>query len=297
MSNRLPNPRSKQRAPWGDGLRRFLTDRVATCAAITLILVIVVVLLANVLAPQDPDLQDLNNKYASPALGSEHLLGTDRFGRDLFSRLLYGGRSTILATLLATTVGIVIGVPAGLLAGYFGRWIDPFLSRIFDGIFAVPSLIVAIAVIALVGPGLVTAMIAVGVVFSPGFFRVTRAATRTLRHEAFIESSVCIGCSVWRIVGIHILPNALPPLIVQTTVTMGHAVMAEASLSFLGLGTQPPTASWGSMLSTGFADAVVAPHLMLAPGIAITVVVLALTQAGEGVRRATGRGLADEGQG
>ncbi len=270
--------------------------RTTTVAAIYLAIVIASAVFAPILAPYDPADQNLLNRLAG--WGGSHLLGTDDFGRDVLSRLLYGGRATLLAASIAVLVSLVVGVPAGLLAGYRGGRIDSALSRVFDGLMSVPALILALTIVAVLGPGLVNAMVAVGLVFAPQFFRVARASTLEVMGESFIEAAVSIGCRPRRVVLVHVFPNVLPSILVQISVTLGVAVSAEASLSFLGLGVEAPTASWGSMLTTAGQAMTVAPFLVVLPGLVIFSVVLAFMSLGDGLRRTVGRvktrGTADD---
>jgi peptide/nickel transport system permease protein len=273
-------------------LRRFLRDRFAVAALVFLAALVVVAALAPLLAPADPLAQDLGSRLTPPGPG--HPLGADELGRDQLSRLLYGARVSLLAALQAVAIGAVVGVPLGVLAGFSGRRVDAWLGRVMDVLMSVPGIILALTVVAVLGRDITTAMIAVGVILVPRFQRVARAATTDLRHETFVEASRTIGCSRTRILGAHILPNILPVLVVQVAIMLGVAVTAEASLSFLGMGVRPPAASWGSMLNTAFANVVVAPYLVYAPGLAITLTVLAFSLAGDGLRKAVGRrGAAD----
>jgi peptide/nickel transport system permease protein len=267
-------------------VRRFAKDRAAMIALILFLLLILVAVFASVVAPFDPNKQQLSGRLQGPS--TTHWLGTDEFGRDQLSRLIYGARSSLFASFIAIIVGGVIGTPLGLLAGYFGRWVDSALSRLNDALMSVPALILALTVVAVLGPGLTNAMLAVGIIFIPRFFRVVRGATQDIRHETFVEASNAIGCTGTRTLWRHVFPNILSPLAVQVSLGLGAAVTAEASLSFLGLGVRPPTASWGGMLSSAAANITKAPYLVLEPGVMIALTVLALTFMGDGLRRALG---------
>jgi peptide/nickel transport system permease protein len=279
----------------GGWLRRFArSDRLAAASFVYLVLIVLVALLAPVLAPHDPNAQSLMQRLQP--WGAEHLLGTDDYGRDVLSRLIYGTRVTLQASVVAVGVSLVIGVPTGLLAGYRRGFVDAVLSRIFDGLMSIPGLILALTIVAVLGPGLTNAMAAVGLIFAPQFFRVTRAATSEVMGETYIESSLSIGCAPLRVVTKHVLPNVVPAILVQISVALGVAVSAEASLSFLGLGVEAPTASWGAMLSTSVQTMTIAPNMVWIPGLMIFSVVLAFTLLGEGLRRAlvaTGRNSDD----
>lgn len=246
----------------------------------------IVAALAPLIAPYDPNLQDLIARLEAPS--AAHWLGTDEYGRDQFSRLLFGARVSLLAALEVVAVGLVLGVPAGVFAGFFPGFVDGALSRISDALMSVPSLILALTIVAVLGQGLGSAMFAVGLVFAPRFFRVARASTYDVRQETFIEASFALGCTWWRVAWRHVLPNAMSPLVVQIAVVLGAAITAEASLSFLGLGVQPPTASWGGMLASAYSNLYEAAFLIWAPGIAIAATVLAFTIVGDEARIALG---------
>jgi ABC-type dipeptide/oligopeptide/nickel transport system permease subunit len=196
---------------------------------------------------------------------------------------------TIYAGALATVVSMAIGLPFGLLAGYLRGWADAVLSRVADALMAIPPLLFAMAIVAVLGTGVTNAMIAIGIVTAPRFFRVSRGVALVIREETFIEAARSIGCPTGRMLRTHVLPNMLSPLIVQVSVTMGFAILFEASLSFLGLGVQPPDASWGSMLQRSTQFAAQAPWLVLLPGLAILLTVLALNTVGDAVRDSVGR--------
>jgi peptide/nickel transport system permease protein len=253
---------------------------IAVCYLLALV---VIAGLASFVSPHDPIAQDLLHQYQRPAFGS-HLLGTDRFGRDELSRLIYGARISLLAALIGTSVAIGLGAPLGMIAGFLGKTFDAVASFYNDALMSVPALIFALTLITIIGSGFVQVMIAVGVIFSPTFFRLSRAATMALRNETFIEASVSVGCTTWRTTWRHVLPNAITPIVVQGVVVAGQCVVAEAALSFLGFGVQPPTASWGSMLSGATQDIYGGPFLVYFPGIAIASTVLAFSLAGDWLR-------------
>ena len=243
-------------------------------------------LLAPWIAPYDPNAQDLLVRLKP--YSAAHWLGTDEYGRDQLSRLIFGARVSLLAAVEVVAVGLLLGVPSGVLAGFFPGLVDGALSRVSDALMSVPSLVLALTIVAVLGQGLVSAMFAVGIVFAPRFFRVARASTYEVRRETFIEASFAIGCSWWRVAWRHVLPNAMSPLVVQIAVVLGAAITAEASLSFLGIGVQPPTASWGGMLSSAYQNLYEAAYLIWAPGIAIAATVLAFTIVGDEARIALG---------
>jgi peptide/nickel transport system permease protein len=265
-------------------VRRFLAHRAGVIGLFVLLVLTLSAVFAPLLAPHDPDKIDLANKYKA-GLG---LLGTDDFGRDQLSRLIFGARASLLAALIVIVVAAGIGVPLGMIAGFKGRWTDAVLSRVNDALQSVPALIFALTVIAVLGPGLFNAMFAIGLVTIPRFFRVTRAVAIDVSGETFIEASHALGCSTKRTIFRHVLPNVLTPLTVQLALTAGSAVTAEASLSYLGLGVRQPTASWGGMLSNGSQALERGPYLVYAPGIMIGITVLAFMFVGDGLRQALG---------
>jgi peptide/nickel transport system permease protein len=267
--------------------RRFLSNRWAVLAAVCLTVLIIIALAAPLLAPYAPEAIDVRNRLKAP--GGPHLLGTDDLGRDVLSRLLFACRTSLGAATIAVTVGLILGAPPGLFAGYLGgRW-DALLSRIADTIMTFPTLILAAAIIAATGPGLRNAMVAIGIVYAPRLFRVVRAAALNVRGETYVEAAVSLGCSTRRILRKHVLPNVLSPLFVQISLMMAFALLAEASLSFLGLGILPPKASWGTMLGRAFRDIQRAPYLIYWPGIAIALTTIAFNTLGDGIRDALGR--------
>lgn len=280
-------PAAAPETAWGAFRRRFGTQRLAVVMAGVLAVLIVIAVLAPWITPHDPNAQTLLDRLAPPS--ARHWLGADDLGRDVASRLIVATRVTIYASALATAVSMAIGLPFGLLAGYLRGWTDAVLSRVADALMAIPPLLFAMAIVAVLGRGVTNAMIAIGIVTAPRFYRMARGVALVIREETYIEAARSIGCPTARIVRTHVLPNMASPLIVQISITMGFAILFEAGLSFLGLGVQPPDASWGSMLqrSTQFAGA--APLLVLLPGIAILLTVLALNTVGDAVRDSVGR--------
>jgi peptide/nickel transport system permease protein len=265
-------------------IRRFLHQKSAVAGLVFLLILVVVAIFAPLIAPHDPNAQDLSHRLSADT----GVLGTDRFGRDQLSRLIYGVRISLLAAPIAVGIAAGIGVPLGILAGYLGGAADAVLSRISDALQSVPGLIFALSVIAVLGPGLVKAMIAVGIVTIPTFMRLARAATIDVGGHTFVEASRAIGCSRPRIIWHHLVPNILSPLVVQVAFALGAAVTAEASLSFLGVGVRVPTASWGSMLSDGASNVGQAAFLVYPPGLLIAATVLSFILVGDGLRNAFG---------
>lgn len=269
-------------------IRRFKSNRAAVAALVVLLLLLIISVIGPWIAPHDPSYQDLGNTFADPFQGG-HILGTDELGRDTLSRLIDGTRVAMLAAGQAVLIAIVLGVPPGLLAGYFGGWVDLIIMRLTEAVQSFVPLILAIAIVGILGPGLRNAMLAVGIVFFPNFLRIVRASVLEVREETFIEASRSIGTPTMRILRSRILPNVLPPLLVQISLAAGFALLAEAGLSFLGLGVQLPQSSWGLMLGRGYTNLGRQPWLIAFPGIAIAITVLCFNVVGDGLRDSIGR--------
>jgi peptide/nickel transport system permease protein len=257
----------------------------ATAAGFLLVLIFFAVA-GSLVYPHNPDAQDLGNRFAG--LSWSHLLGTDEFGRDVASRIIQASRIAIIAPLISVGVALLIGLPFGLWAGLRRGVVDAIAGRLADTLLSLPALVGALAIVAVLGPGLVNAMIAVGIIFSPGLFRVVRGATLSVAEETFVDSAEAIGSSTRRTLWVHILPNIAAPLMVQVTIVMGVALLAEASLSFIGLGVQPPEASWGSMLKAAYSNQYDAPWAVVPPGAAMLLTVLAFNTIGDSIRDAFG---------
>lgn len=272
------------RSPFRD-LGRALVRRPAAVAALAYLLVLLFLsFAAPLVAPYDPALQDLENQFAGPSWS--HLFGTDEFGRDVLSRVMYASQIALASAVIAMVVAAVLGVPLGLLAGLRRGLVDAVLGRIADAVMSLPGLVLAMAVITILGPGLVNAMFAVGIAAAPGLFRVVRGAALATAREPFMESAECIGCTTRRLVWVHLLPNVAAPLLVQVTFLMSVALLIEAGLSFIGLGVQPPVASWGSMLATAYQNQYTDPFGAVAPGVALALTVLAFNVLGDTLRDA-----------
>jgi peptide/nickel transport system permease protein len=278
-------PLTKSRRASLSAWQRFLKDRWAVAALLFLAVLAVVLVIGPAVAPHDPLKTNLGMRLKPPGTPG-YLLGTDELGRDVLSRLLYGARPSIGVGFAAVGVAMLVGVPIGLLAGYFGGLLDTVVSRIVDVLLAFPYVLLAIAIVAALGPGLFNAMLAVGIAGVPYYVRIVRASALALRDQEFIQASRALGAGHGRILFRHVLPNALSPLIVAATLDVGWMITAAAGLSFLGLGAQPPQPEWGVMLSDGRQYVGVAPHLALVPGFAIFSVVLALNLVGDGLRDA-----------
>jgi peptide/nickel transport system permease protein len=277
-------PQSVEQTPARRALRRLLRRRTAVFGLVVVVLMVLLALFAPWIAPYDP----LATSFAAvrKAPSAAHWFGTDEVGRDLLARVLHGGRASLAAGVIAVSIAVGCGVPLGMLAGYAGGVIDAVISRITDAMLAIPFLILAIALAAFLGPSLGNAMIAIGITATPIFVRLSRGQVLAVRAEDFVEAARAVGNPPLRILLRHILPNILPPVIVQATLAIAAAIIAEASLSFLGLGQQPPAPSWGSMLNTAQRFLTQAPWMAVFPGLAIFASVLAFNLLGDGLRDA-----------
>lgn len=258
-------------------------DRRAAISLAFLVALVLVAVFAPWISRYSPAEQNLGLTLAPPS--GAHWLGTDDLGRDVFSRLLHGARSAIYASSLAVGIAVLIGVPIGVLAGFIGGWFDEAVGRVIDTLLSFPAIVLAIAVTGALGIGLTNGMIAVGIVFSPQLARLARARTLVVRQELYVDASRCFGASTAHIVWRHVLPNAIQPVLVQVTILLAGALLAEASLSFVGLGIQPPDPSWGAMLARAYQSMELAPEQMYAPGIAILLTALAFNSLGEALRK------------
>ena len=265
-------------------IRRLVGRPATVIAALVVLAFISIALGAAHLAPFDPTATDFAAVRKAPS--AVHLLGTDEVGRDVLSRLIWGARASLLAGVIPVTLAVSLSIPLGLLAGYTGGWLDSWMMRLNDAMLAIPFLIVAIALAAFLGPSLRNAMIAIGIASLPTFVRLARGTVLALKTEDYVEAARALGCSRPRIAGRHILPNIVPPLLIQSSLTAAAAIIAEASLSFLGLGQQPPAPSWGSMLNAAQRYLSQAPWMALYPGLTIFAIVMALNVLGDGLRDA-----------
>jgi peptide/nickel transport system permease protein len=277
-------PRAPEAGPWGRAWRRLKRRRGALIGLAIVLMFVALALFAPWLAPQDPLATSWGAIRKPP--GAEHWFGTDEIGRDVFARVVWGTRASLLAGVVSVSISLLLGVPIGLAAGFLGGWVDGVISRVTDAFLACPFLILAIALAAFLGPSLTNAMIAIGVSATPIFVRLTRAQVQGVKVEDYIEAARAVGNPPLRIALRHVLPNVTAPLIVQATLAIASAVIAEASLSFLGLGQQPPAPSWGSMLNTAknFIDN--APWMAIWPGLSIFLLVLSFNLLGDGLRDA-----------
>jgi peptide/nickel transport system ATP-binding protein len=266
---------------------RFLHQRWAVAGVIFLLIVILAAIFAPLIAPHPPDAQDINNVNAGPSLS--HWLGTDDLGRDILSRLIWGARISLRAAFEIVGLAAVIAIPLGLIAGFFRGAVDSVIMRAMDALFSFPPLILALTVAALLGADVNDAAIAIAIVFVPSFVRLLRGEVIAVREEAYIESARSLGATSNRLIGRHVLPNVASPIIIQLALALGFALLTEAGLSFLGIGEQPPTPSWGGMLQEGFQFINSAPWAVIFPGIAIMLTVLAFNLVADGLRDSLGR--------
>ncbi|MDQ0338531.1 peptide/nickel transport system permease protein [Caldalkalibacillus uzonensis] len=266
-------------------LERFVQNKLAVLGAIFLLLLITMAIFAPLLAPYDPTEQDYARFLMSP--NAEHWFGTDELGRDVFSRVMYGARVSLQAGLISVAIALSVGIPVGLISGYYRGIIDEYIvMRFTDALLSFPPLVLALSLAAILGAGLQNAMLAIGIVFVPNIIRLIRAEVLSQREREYVEAAKASGLSDLRVIFVHILPNCIPPILVQATLMTAAAIIAEASLSYLGLGTQPPTPSWGAMLSMGQGYLNDAPWIALFPGLFIFLTVLSINLFGDGLRDA-----------
>ncbi len=270
---------------WRYTLRQFMRRPLAVVGLVIVVAVVLVGTFAPQIAPHDPTKADFLAILQAPS--DQYLLGTDEIGRDLLSRLIFGARSSLQAGLLAVLIAVGLGVPIGLISGYMRGWVDQLvIMRVADAMIAFPTIVLALALAAALGGSLTTAMLAIGIGAAPAFIRLARAQALSLREQEFVEAARALGTSSSKIMFKHVIPNMIGPLLVQTSIAIAAAILAETALSFLGLGVQPPTPSWGNTLRIGAGYMTTAPWLSLYPGMAIFVTVLGINLLGDGLRDA-----------
>lgn len=274
----LPKPKSKA----AEFVKKFLKRKTAVASLIFLIFLALVALLAPVIAPYDPNAADYSNLLQGPS--AAHIWGTDEFGRDVFSRLLVGARLSLSVALGSVVIGTAIGVVLGLFAGFYGGIIESIVMRGSDILFAFPDILLAIAIVAVLGPGVINVVIAVAVFTVPSFARIMRSATLTVKEALYVEAARSIGCTNWRILWVHVFPGTIQSMIVNFTMRIGTAIIASSSLSFLGFGANVTEPDWGAMLSQGRNYLNTAPHMVICPGLLIFLTVLAFNLLGDGLR-------------
>ncbi len=289
MSTNTATPLPAQTAPAPVSLRRqiaaaLFANRLAVLALVVLALLAVAAVFGRALAPYGINEVNVTDRLQPPS--GEHWFGTDELGRDVFSRVLAAARVSVEVGLIAVGIALVAGVTLGLIAGFYGGWIDDIVMRIMDMLFAFPAILLAMAILAVLGPGFVNAMIAIGIVYTPIFARIIRASVLSIREEVFVRAARSLGASDFRLLRLHVLPNVLAPIIVQTSLSLAFAILSEAALSFLGLGIQPPDPSWGRMLFEGRGFVQQAWWMGVFPGLAIFLTVLSFNLLGDALRDA-----------
>jgi peptide/nickel transport system permease protein len=267
-----------------DFVTRLTRNRLTVAGGIILALVVFAALSARVISPYDPLAQDALHLFAPPTRA--HWMGTDDLGRDILSRVIWGSRASLYVGAISVTIAVICGVSLGLVAGYYGGWIDSVIARVLDVVFAFPTILLALGIVGMLGPSLNNTMIAIGIVNTPIYARLARATTISVKRREFVEAATVAGANDLRLLRRHILPNIMAPLIIQTSLSLSLAILTEASLSFLGLGTQPPNPSWGTMVNTGQRLIELSPWPAVFPGIAIAVTVLGFNLVGDGLRDA-----------
>ncbi|MCO5221074.1 MAG: ABC transporter permease [Thermomicrobiales bacterium] len=273
---------------WSDRIsnqiRFWLRNRLALVGLLIIVLVILAAVFAPLIAPYDPYERDVRNRIAAPS--SAHLLGTDELGRDILSRIIYGARVSLMVGGISVGLATLIGAPLGLIAGFNSRRLDSLIMRVMDALLSFPEIVLAIAILAILGPSAANAMIAIGIVYIPIFARTIRAPAMVESHREYVEAARASGATNRRILFRHIAPNTLSILIVRITISLSYAILAEAALSFLGLSASPPTPTWGRMLKDGQSFMQQAPWVAIFPGLAIAITVLGFNLLGDGLRDA-----------
>jgi peptide/nickel transport system permease protein len=268
--------------PWRGFVRRFLGNRIGLSGAIIVLVCLLVAVLAPLIAPYGPEETHQNWKLFAP--NEYFLFGTDEFGRDILSRIMFGAQISLEVGLISVSLALLFGATAGVIAGFFGGWLDALIMRCMDVLFAFPAILLAIGIMAVLGTGIANAMLAIGIVYAPSFARLTRASVLSLKEMEFVQAARVVGSTDVHILGRHVVPNILSPLIVQISFSLSTAILTEAALSFLGLGTPPSVASWGAMLSASRRFVELDPWPAIFPGLAIMLLVLGFNLFGDGLR-------------
>lgn len=279
---RTVNVEEELTPPWKEAWKSFCKNRLAVIGLGIVIFFIIIAIIAPVIAPYSYQDQELAKRLLGPS--SEHWFGTDDFGRDIFSRIVYGARISLWVGFFSVLGSVILGTLLGIVAGYYGRWVDAIISRCFDIMLAFPSILLAIAVVAILGPSLQNALIAIAVINIPNFGRLVRSKVLSVKQEEYIMAARAVGMKDSRILFRHILPNSISPVIVQATLAIATAIIEAAALGFLGLGAQAPTPEWGKMLADSKEYLVQAPWTLFFPGIAIMLTVLGFNLMGDGLR-------------
>ncbi|MCK4257663.1 MAG: ABC transporter permease [Halanaerobiales bacterium] len=269
---------------WKSIWKRILKNKMAIVGMAIIALIIIAAVFAPFIAPHDPIKQNILQRYKTPS--AKYLLGTDELGRDILSRLIYGARYSLLIGVITISLALVFGVTLGVIAGYFGGLADLLIMRAIDILLAFPYILLAIVIVAILGPNLQNAMIAISIVNIPQFARIIRSSVLSIKESEYVQAAKALGATEFRIIMRHLLPNSMGPLIVQSTLSIASAILSAAGLSFLGLGAQPPTPEWGAMLSDARSALQLAPWVVTFPGLAIMLNVLGFNLLGDGLRDA-----------
>ncbi|TFE02048.1 ABC transporter permease [Jeotgalibacillus salarius] len=278
------SPQEETISPWKEAWRKFRKNKIALVGTSIVFFFILIAIFAPLIAPQGINEQDLPNRLQPPS--SDFWFGTDDFGRDIFSRVVFGARLSLTVGFLAVVGSAIVGSMLGIIAGYYGKWVDTIISRIFDIMLAFPSILLAIAVVSILGPSLRNALIAIAIINIPNFGRLIRSRVLSVKEEEYIMAAKAIGMSDSRILFSHVLPNSMTPIIVQGSLAIATAILEAAALGFLGLGAQIPEPEWGAMLAASRALLVQAPWTLFFPGLAIMLAVLGFNLMGDGLRDA-----------
>lgn len=273
-------PDSILRESW----KKFKRNKLALLGVVIILIIILTAIFANFIAPGGYRAQDLSNALQPPSM--DHWFGTDEFGRDVFNRVVYGTRTSLLVGFFAVTGALIVGSMLGIIAGYYGRWVDILISRVFDIMLSFPAILLAIAIVAALGPSLINVLIAVGIIEIPVFGRLIRSMVLSIKEEEYVMAARSVGMKDSRILLFHILPNSLTSIIVQGTLSFALAILSAAALGFLGLGAQPPQPEWGKMLSDSQQYIQAAPWTVFFPGLAIMLIIISLNLIGDGLRDA-----------
>jgi peptide/nickel transport system permease protein len=261
-----------------------LQNRLAVIGLGVLAVLVIVAIFAPLIAPYDINDVNISDRFSPPS--ADYLFGTDELGRDIFSRVVIAARVSLRVGFIAVGIALAVGVPIGLVSGYYGGGVDSLLMRIMDVLFSFPAILLAIAILAVLGPGVGNAMVAIGIVYTPIFARITRGSVLSVKNQVFVTAARSLGAKDGRILRTHILPNVVAPIIVQTSLSLAFAILSEAALSFLGLGVQPPDPAWGRMLADGRSFFQDAPWMAIFPGLAILLTVMSFNFVGDGLRDA-----------
>ena len=275
---------SKTQSQFRRIMKQLLRNRRAVVGGIVLLIIVFMAILAPYVTTHDPVKQNIRNQLQPPS--REHFFGTDQFGRDIYSRVIYGARLSLRVGFLAISFALVVGCFLGLVSGYYGGWLDMIVMRVIDILLALPGFLLALSIVAALGPGLENVIMAIGVSYIPSFARMMRSAVLATRELDYVDAAQALGASDWRIIFQHILPNSISPIIVLTTLSMAGALLPAAGLSFLGRGAQPPTPEWGSMIATARPFIRVSHWAVTVPGLAIFITVMCLNLVGDGLRDA-----------